>query len=407
MSETGAQVLAAAAVIGRSFDPGLVRATSGRTEDETVEALDELLRRGLVREVGDGDATAYDFAHARLPRRRVRRAQPGPAPPPPPPGRAGARRGAAGPRRAEPAGPGRRSTSARRAGTPMRRRPSAWRASPRDTSTRSTRRGPTSRRRSRSATRTWRRSRSRSARCGPRRATTRPPSRALEAAAAVAPTGGAARRRAAARPGPCPTRRPRDGGQPPRRRRGVARGSRRLAAWDARAGPRRAGARRAAGRATRRRRDGRRPGAGRSPTPPATPTWRAAAHRVLGLAARDRGDLATAAVELERSLVLAADEPDGGPAIAARNALALVRGGAGRPRRRRSRSSRTPLAASPPDGRAPPRGRRSRTTSPTSSMRPGRTDEAMAHLKRAVALFAEVGGRPGELEPEIWKLVTW
>jgi tetratricopeptide (TPR) repeat protein len=37
----------------------------------------------------------------------------------------------------------------------------------------------------------------------------------------------------------------------------------------------------------------------------------------------------------------------------------------------------------------------------------GREDEAMAHLKRAVAIFAEVGGRPGELEPEIWKLVAW
>ena len=31
----------------------------------------------------------------------------------------------------------------------------------------------------------------------------------------------------------------------------------------------------------------------------------------------------------------------------------------------------------------------------------------MEHLKRAVTPFAEVGGRPGELEPEIWKLVTW
>jgi hypothetical protein len=31
----------------------------------------------------------------------------------------------------------------------------------------------------------------------------------------------------------------------------------------------------------------------------------------------------------------------------------------------------------------------------------------MTHLKRAVGLFAEVGGRPGELEPEIWKLVSW
>ncbi len=31
----------------------------------------------------------------------------------------------------------------------------------------------------------------------------------------------------------------------------------------------------------------------------------------------------------------------------------------------------------------------------------------MDHLKRAVAIFAEIGGRPGELEPEVWKLVEW
>ncbi len=37
----------------------------------------------------------------------------------------------------------------------------------------------------------------------------------------------------------------------------------------------------------------------------------------------------------------------------------------------------------------------------------GRIDESMAHLKQAVAIFAEVGGNPGELEPEIWKLVAW
>jgi len=37
----------------------------------------------------------------------------------------------------------------------------------------------------------------------------------------------------------------------------------------------------------------------------------------------------------------------------------------------------------------------------------GREDASMVHLKRAVAIFAEVGGRAGELEPEIWKLVEW
>lgn len=61
VSETGRQVLAAAAVLGRSFDAGTVRAVSGRTDEETVVALEEVLRRGLVRE-GTVDYD-YDFGH--------------------------------------------------------------------------------------------------------------------------------------------------------------------------------------------------------------------------------------------------------------------------------------------------------------------------------------------------------
>ena len=37
----------------------------------------------------------------------------------------------------------------------------------------------------------------------------------------------------------------------------------------------------------------------------------------------------------------------------------------------------------------------------------GRDDEAMAHLKRAVAIFAEVGADEATRLPEIWKLVSW
>jgi len=62
------QLLGAAAVIGRSFEPALVRAASGRSEDETIAGLEELARRGLVREVGladDGDLR-HDFTHGRL-----------------------------------------------------------------------------------------------------------------------------------------------------------------------------------------------------------------------------------------------------------------------------------------------------------------------------------------------------
>jgi tetratricopeptide (TPR) repeat protein len=69
VSETGRQVLSAAAVIGRSFDFDVLRAASGRSEDETVASLEELARHGLVEEV-TGPLTsgvlAYDFTHEKL-----------------------------------------------------------------------------------------------------------------------------------------------------------------------------------------------------------------------------------------------------------------------------------------------------------------------------------------------------
>jgi DNA-binding SARP family transcriptional activator/tetratricopeptide (TPR) repeat protein len=62
VSETAGQVLSAAAVLGRSFDADVLRSVSGRTDEETVTALEELVARGLLRE-GDAD---YDFDHALL-----------------------------------------------------------------------------------------------------------------------------------------------------------------------------------------------------------------------------------------------------------------------------------------------------------------------------------------------------
>jgi len=62
------QVLATAAAIGRSFDLPIVRFASGRTEEETIDALEELTRRAIVREQAAPTATGvrYDFAHAGL-----------------------------------------------------------------------------------------------------------------------------------------------------------------------------------------------------------------------------------------------------------------------------------------------------------------------------------------------------
>lgn len=64
VGEVAGQVLEAAAVIGRSFEYATLRETSGRSEQEVIEALDELAWRGLVRSL-PGQAS-FDFVHARL-----------------------------------------------------------------------------------------------------------------------------------------------------------------------------------------------------------------------------------------------------------------------------------------------------------------------------------------------------
>ena len=130
-----------------------------------------------------------------------------------------------------------------------------------------------------------------------------------------------------------------------------------------------------------------------------------AAHRLLGLVARGTGDLDGARASLVRSLALADADPDTGAAIAARNALALVEAAAGDPA-----AAITLLEAALDDCLRT--GERHLEAAVENSLADqfhaiGRADEAMLHLKRAVAIFAEVGGRPGELEPEIWKLVAW
>ena len=65
LGETARQVLGAAAAIGRSFDPETLRRASGRSDEETVGALEELVAHGVVRE-GAGDGAAYDFSHQKL-----------------------------------------------------------------------------------------------------------------------------------------------------------------------------------------------------------------------------------------------------------------------------------------------------------------------------------------------------
>ncbi|MEP7199743.1 MAG: tetratricopeptide repeat protein, partial [Chloroflexota bacterium] len=69
VSQTATQVLNTAAVIGHSFDFDSVREASGRSEDETVAALEELIARGLIAEIktaSGGESPTYDFSHEKL-----------------------------------------------------------------------------------------------------------------------------------------------------------------------------------------------------------------------------------------------------------------------------------------------------------------------------------------------------
>ena len=88
-SELARQVASAAAVIGRSFDLETVRFASGRSDEETVAALEELARRGFVREVASQERSElrYDFTHASLRNVAYDDLGTGPSTPAPPPRR--------------------------------------------------------------------------------------------------------------------------------------------------------------------------------------------------------------------------------------------------------------------------------------------------------------------------------
>jgi len=78
VSETGRQLLQTAAIIGRSFDFDTLRGASGRTEEETVIALEELIARALVTEsvakesallesiTTPSSSPQYDFTHEKI-----------------------------------------------------------------------------------------------------------------------------------------------------------------------------------------------------------------------------------------------------------------------------------------------------------------------------------------------------
>lgn len=64
--ETARQLLSAAAVLGRSFDFDMLDAVSGRSEQETLAGLEELMAQGFVMQVTSAGSPQYDFTHEKL-----------------------------------------------------------------------------------------------------------------------------------------------------------------------------------------------------------------------------------------------------------------------------------------------------------------------------------------------------
>ena len=60
------QLLGAASVIGRSFDFEMLRAVSGRSQDETLAGIEELIAHGLIVETSPRGEPQYDFTHEKL-----------------------------------------------------------------------------------------------------------------------------------------------------------------------------------------------------------------------------------------------------------------------------------------------------------------------------------------------------
>jgi DNA-binding SARP family transcriptional activator/tetratricopeptide (TPR) repeat protein len=130
----------------------------------------------------------------------------------------------------------------------------------------------------------------------------------------------------------------------------------------------------------------------------------AQAHNLVGMLREARGDRATAVVELETSLVHARRAHDEAAEVAALNNLALAAARSGD----LDRGLELVQEALALCARLGDRHREAALRNNLADLLhlAGRDDDAMAALKEAVAIFAEIG-EDGRLEPEIWKLTEW
>jgi tetratricopeptide (TPR) repeat protein len=131
----------------------------------------------------------------------------------------------------------------------------------------------------------------------------------------------------------------------------------------------------------------------------------AQARNMLGVLARNAGEPESALEQLERSLALARELGDEPAQAAALNNMALVRRDVGELSEALT-LTKDALALSAAYGD------RHRVAALENNLADllhaaGDEDEAMVHLKRAVAIFTEVGADEATRLPAIWKLVSW
>jgi DNA-binding SARP family transcriptional activator len=130
----------------------------------------------------------------------------------------------------------------------------------------------------------------------------------------------------------------------------------------------------------------------------------AQAHNILGVLASGRGDHGGARDQLEQSLALATEEGDPNARAAALNNLALALRAEGELARALELTEEALALCVAVGDRHREAALENNAADVLQAL--GRRDEAMERLKSAVATFAEIGGE-GTMEPEIWKLVEW
>jgi len=139
------------------------------------------------------------------------------------------------------------------------------------------------------------------------------------------------------------------------------------------------------------------------------PLGTAQAHNILGILARSRGDYAGAASQLERGLAISETLTDPSSRIASRiaalNNLAMARADSGD-------LAQAVTLAEQALAQGVAVGDRHREAALRNNLADllhaaGRDEEAMAQLKQAVVIFAEIGVDAGDTQAEIWKLTEW